>query len=115
ERRLRSPSTCARRTGRHAATTRSRRGDDFALGRDRRPLAETLEPVGERGPELDVEPVDRPQDPRNVARIREPVLAAGEVRLRLERVLEPGELAVQHVARLAATDGVVGVAEPVVE
>src|SRR6266487_4975852 len=72
------------------ASDASQRGDDFALGRDRRPAGKALEAVRERRPELDVEAVDRPQDPRDVARVREPVLAAGEVRLRLERVLEIG-------------------------
>src|SRR5205807_10514427 len=89
--------------------------DDCSLGGDRRPGGQALEPVGERRPELDVEAFNGAQDPGNVARVCEPVLAAGQIRLRLEGLLEVAELCVQRVARLAAADGVVSAAEPAVE
>src|SRR2546422_5284938 len=55
------------------ASDASQRGDDFTLSRDRRPGGKALEPIGERGPQLDLEAVDRAQYPRDVARVREPV------------------------------------------
>src|SRR5262249_21851959 len=95
--------------------TASQGRDDFALGRDGGPPGGRVEPVRRRGPELDVEAVERAQDPGNVASIGEPVVAAREVRLRLERALEIRELRVQDLARLPAAHGVVRTPQPVLE
>ena len=66
-------------------------GDDTGFRRDRRPLLEPREPVGEGGESvvLDAEHVARTQEPWDKGDVREPVLRTAEVRLLAEPRVEP--------------------------
>src|SRR6266511_1447925 len=106
--------TSARPAGTRAGARPSLRFDELSLRGDRRPGAEALEPFADSGErlEIDAEPVAGAKDPGHVADVGEPVVAAAEKRLRLERPVELGQALVEP--RLpAAAESVVLVPEPV--
>src|SRR6185436_10567777 len=110
--------TCARRAEMHAGARPSSAegGSELELGGDSRTLALALEPGRESRVrlELDAEVRARPQDPGDIADVGEAVLAAAQVRLRLERRVEVAE-ALLEPRRLASPQRVVVGTEPDVE